>query len=76
VTLFTGHRGSPKVIFQQVFQRNVRPEVTIVPDGRDVIEDEVAGQSVPVDSDAHQEEPSVNETRAAIKKRRTVTLLK
>ena len=70
VALFSGHRSSPEVVFEEVPERHVGPEVSIVSDGCDVIEDEVAGQGVPVDGDADEEEKRLNEKVSLVDERR------
>jgi hypothetical protein len=43
VALLAVHRGAPEVVPEKVSNRNVRPEVLVVPDCGDVIENEFSG---------------------------------
>ena len=52
VALLLVHGRAPEVIEEQVAPRHVSPQVLIVSDGSDVIEDEIAVQRIPVKNQA------------------------
>lgn len=45
---YLGHERAPEIIEEEVGDGRVRPQVLVVFDGRDVVEDETALQRIPV----------------------------
>lgn len=48
VRLFLMHRGTPEVVVEDILEGRVGPEVTIILDRRDIVEDETATEAVEV----------------------------
>ncbi len=65
VTPFGVDGCTPKVVAPQLQGRDVISEVLVVPDGRDVVEDQVARQRIPVDCQRQQEEGRAYQRSAA-----------
>lgn len=42
------HRGTPKVVVEDILEGRVGPEVAVVLDRRDVVEDETASEAVEI----------------------------
>ena len=61
VTLLLGHRRAPEVVGEEVLDGDMRPQVAVVHDGRDVVEDELAVEAVPVDGQTEKEQCRVDE---------------
>lgn len=51
-----GHGGPPEVVAEDIAPVDMRPEITVLLDGRDVVEDEIAPEGVPVDGCRQQEQ--------------------
>jgi len=66
VALLAVHRGAPEVVPEKIPDRNVRPEVLVVPNCCDVIEHEFSGQGVPVESDASEEQTRLDQGRSLV----------
>lgn len=48
VRLFLVHRGAPEIIVENILEGRVGPEVAVVLDRRDIVEDEAAAEAVEV----------------------------
>lgn len=76
MALFLLHRRAPKVIPPQVAQWRVGPQVLVVPNSRDVVEDEVAIEGIPKHGDCEQKEERVDEPGIVIDPRSEAKLFR